>query len=498
MSLYLPMVMATSTGRGQFTMRASLCENPGENPPDSESFIDLVLMKNYVGYDILEAGSVIDNSDDVEEHDDEDGGDNGRQGSSENNGIDYTAREDVVIYAKDASGETVETTYINLTKETLTTSLSYTYFSVDGGTKWKKGPLNEKKFASLLNKGMTFMITDKFDAKAKKPEDDAAVYSFDTIAARPQAPKYKVNYLACADNTGATPGGWILMEASGIVLDSATLAALEIGAAGEDKKSVSEAGYGLWPENGGITLAEMPSTGKQATSVYYVRVKPSGTTPASKAVKVSVKGQAKAVTVKINYKNENIKLKEGMIVGFGENAPETLTEISADAASYEDYAGKVYIADTKEKASAGVNLSAYLTGSRNKLRVWKTATAKKPASAPFIIEPAARAAIAGETLSVTGGKLKLDKKYEVYDESKQKWGGLPKVSSSCELKVRLKATAKGGKESDSTYAASETAKLVITWGVTNAEKNKQGVTEVKIEIADEETDEPAADSADTQ
>ena len=57
---------------------------------------------------------------------------------------------------------------------------------------------------------------------------------------------------------------------------------------------------------------------------------------------------------------------------------------------------------------------------------------------------------------------------------------MPTVTASCELKVRLKATAKGGKEDGSSFAASDDAILKITYGVYDAEKNKSGITAAQI------------------
>ena len=108
------------------------------------------------------------------------------------------------------------------------------------------------------------------------------------------------------------------------------------------------------------------------------------------------------------------------------------------------------------------------------------ATAKKPASKPQVIELAARAPVGTDGVTVSNGKLTLDKKYEVYNEAKDKWGSCPKITESCELTIRLKATAKGGKESAGTFAASSFATLSVTYGVYDEEKNKEGVITAQI------------------
>ena len=59
---------------------------------------------------------------------------------------------------------------------------------------------------------------------------------------------------------------------------------------------------------------------------------------------------------------------------------------------------------------------------------------------------------------------------------------MPKVSESCELKIRLKSTAKVGKTSTTGSAASATAVLVITYGVVDALKGTEGITAAEIVI----------------
>ena len=407
----------------------------------------------------------------------------GESGDSENfdSGIVYN-KKDVIVYAKDASGENTEGTYINLTTEKFVTDLDYKCYSIDGGEKWKAATkkLTDKNISSMLNKGMTFVIADKFDSKAKKPSNDAIVYTFATLNARPAAPKFKVDYAEYADQTGATRGQWALTDASGAVLTSADLVKLDIGATDSKGKTVTEAGYGSWPSTGGLNVAPIDGT-KVAAHTYFVRVAPTTDTPASKVVKVKVKGQQKAPKLKVDYKKETLKVKKDMIVYFDDTPSASAEKATGELKAYSDLAGKYIIVD-EEMAKNGIDISAYITNERNTIMVWSGATSKKASTAAQTIVLAARQEIAEEELSPSGGKLKLDKKYEVYDEAKDKWGSLPKVEASCELKIRLKATAKGGAESDSTYAASNTATLAITYGEYEAGKDKLGIKAADIVI----------------
>ncbi|MCR5204845.1 MAG: hypothetical protein K6E47_07290, partial [Lachnospiraceae bacterium] len=162
--------------------------------------------------------------------------------------IDYTEREDVIIYANNASGTKVETTYINMTKETFTTDMDYKAYSVDGGNKWKKvdAKLTDAQFAKLLAKGMTFAITDELDEKGKKPSDKATILKFSKTEKADGAPKFKVDYVTWEDPSGATTGQFILTKADGTVYTATELReTYEIGIA--SGKTVDENGYGIWP-----------------------------------------------------------------------------------------------------------------------------------------------------------------------------------------------------------------------------------------------------------
>jgi hypothetical protein len=84
---------------------------------------------------------------------------------------------------------TPDTATINLTTETITLPTGYTVaaFSVDGGTKWRRGALPvATRFPRMLNKGMTLHITDNWNQSAKRPGDGAQTITFPAIGARPK------------------------------------------------------------------------------------------------------------------------------------------------------------------------------------------------------------------------------------------------------------------------------------------------------------------------
>jgi hypothetical protein len=215
------------------------------------------------------------------------------------------------------------------------------------------------------------------------------------------------------------------------------------------------------------------------TVTYFVRIKPTDDTPASKAVKVTVKGQQAAPKTKVDYKKEQIKLKKGEVLYFGESISGSVSELTENAATYEDYAGKMVVAGDSAKV---VDISPYITDARNTVMIWSAASSKKAASAVKTITLAARAPIAAETVTVSKGKMNLDKKYEVYYPGKNKWGGAPKPSESGEYRIRLKATVKSGQENDETFAAGLEGILKVTYGEWDTSKHKSGVTAASIVV----------------
>ncbi|MCL2763583.1 MAG: hypothetical protein FWD36_10380 [Treponema sp.] len=136
---------------------------------------------------------------------------------------------------------------INLTDETviLPSGFIVAAYSVNGGTKWKRGALPDAaKFPRLLNKGLTLHVTNNFDQKAKKPANGAQTITFPTIGARPKRNVEKLTpfygdshwvlakkgstasvfagYEYAPSSNGKTPDGgvWLQMPEEGIPIAS--------------------------------------------------------------------------------------------------------------------------------------------------------------------------------------------------------------------------------------------------------------------------------------
>ncbi|MCL2081959.1 MAG: hypothetical protein FWH04_01810 [Oscillospiraceae bacterium] len=204
--------------------------------------------------------------------------------------IDYASATDVIV---SSSG----TPKINLTTETIDLAgFAAAEFSLDGGTKWKAvkaDTFGDKKFAKLLNKGMTLHLKDA----------GGSTVTFPVINPRPK-PKLAINYAIAADLTGSTPGQWVLAEKKDA---SAATADMQIGVAGpndrgvENKgKTVDTNGWGKFQADRGICVRALPGGDKPKVlkTTYFYRAAPRKISDteyaaAGKPKKITAKGQQK-------------------------------------------------------------------------------------------------------------------------------------------------------------------------------------------------------------
>ncbi len=403
--------------------------------------------------------------------------------------------------------------YIDISAEKLFLKLpegvSIAAYSLDGGTKWKTGSIGSEEGADiskLLNKDMTLVLTTSYDKKAKGATaavaevkegetvktaavEAATVITFPAIKARPKADKLVVNYLPFADTTGKTTGQWTL-TAKEAEFSYDAVSGLQLSIAKEDKKTPLEIeegkSWGYFKSDAGINIQALPSDEKVAKSVYLIRTEPKtgegNWQPASKPYKVTATSEIKAPKMKADYKKELVKAKFGLSAYFG--TYKELKEAATVGEYNKDNPDATIIKNMdKETAKAGISISAYLTEERQPITMWMAATTKKPASAKQEVSLAARAYLNNYEYTPLKGKIKLLKEagqtHEVLkDEATNKYGTMPKVEGNTSLKVRAKATAKGGKEDDTTFAASQTGALNIAYGVYNpGEKSeKKGIT----------------------
>ena len=159
----------------------------------------------------------------------------------------------------------------------------------------------------------------------------------------------------------------------------------------------------------------------------------------------------------IDYKKEIIKLKKGYIYSTdgGDNFTEATTE------------------------SISLDVSDYITNGIS-IHIKKTADKSEPASKIQVIIPITRATLDSQTLTPERGRLKLDKKYEVYDSSTNKWGNLPPITTDTELEIRIKNTVEISGENVTGNASSVSGKLIITYGLYNTKSKRSGIITAEI------------------
>ncbi|MCL2031415.1 MAG: hypothetical protein FWG93_07695 [Oscillospiraceae bacterium] len=258
--------------------------------------------------------------------------------------------------------------HINLLEETINPGFAVAAYSVNGGKKWKKGPLpTDKKLEALFNKGMELWVASAWNDKdvkdgktvvAKKGvADSATVAKFPKIEKRPKANTEKLAPFYWPDNTNT----WVLSKkgASSYTPPEKAYLWAESG----DGKTPS----GSWQSlpGGGWTLKE---PGTKATFLFKSAavIKDGSYIPASKTFRAKPSALLKTPAYKAPAEKKGaavLKLKKGDFCKLGDkvygslSAPTTLNIVHT------------VTDDTKELPGGAA------------LTIWKEATGKKPRSA---------------------------------------------------------------------------------------------------------------------
>jgi hypothetical protein len=345
----------------------------------------------------------------------------------------------------------VEDCYIDLTRETLNIPARFNIeaHSFDAGRTWRAGGLTNEAFAKRLNRETELWLCFRdYNPNSRKPQgsgDEHNIIAFDKIGARPGAPRLVVNYAVstCLEDES---GSFMLTLRDGTVPASDIL----IGVADNSGRRVNNRGFGRFNRDTGISLEVQE--GKRATrTTYFIRSAPLATgrafTAASKTRRVRALSKRLAPAHEINFNSETIRLKNGEAYALGLDDFITVTE----------------------RKGIELDVSAHITDKRF-IRIRGTGTARRPMSAIQTIAPPDRHSLEAVVLNPSNGVLALDPKYQVYDPVRQRWAGLPRVTASAELVIRLKA-ANG-------WAASEPGTLSITFGETAP--GRTGITAAQI------------------
>jgi hypothetical protein len=285
-----------------------------------------------------------------------------RDATPDNCCIDYS-RPDIIVPGSVAGFS------INLTKETLTIpgGFSVTHFRTDEN-KWKpvKQALTAERFPRLLNKDMKLEIKDANDV----------VVTFPKINKRAPQQKFAINYRIGRDQTGATPGEWVLVrrEDAKNANVQAVKAGIQIGLAamvnGKPGKTTDAKGFGYFYDHCGICVKPLPDAvgAKPVRTTYFIRMEPAQNgevyTAASRARRIRASGELRAPKASV---------RERAAKG---NSPATAT-LRVRANTYTIIPNR---ANGEAELHAAKN-DIDVLGIAGNIEVWTAASARRPASA---------------------------------------------------------------------------------------------------------------------
>jgi hypothetical protein len=243
-------------------------------------------------------------------------------------------------------------------------------YSTNGGTKWRNvagKPFDNAMLQKLLNKNLTLHLSDKpINKKTKEPAEDAEVITFAGINKRPKAPKLTVNYAIRADETGETPGQWVLTEKGGT---DAVRAEIQIGAADSKRKNrvTDRRHFGHFYSVNGICVKELEGEKPEKTA-YLLRTAPvqddETYTAASKPRKVTALSESKVTKYKVKLTKASKTRPAAAAIRIRANTYTSMAEETA----YHD-------------AKDAVDVLEY----KGSIKLWTGATAKRPASKHQVI-----------------------------------------------------------------------------------------------------------------
>ncbi len=288
----------------------------------------------------------------------------------------------------------------------------YWYLSSNGGTKFQKlyvaaGQDGYFDLRKVFGKNQVDLVLRKSQEDADPAEIKSNILRASVNARAEFSKEYKPNPFVSRQY----PENWTLYGLSG----SARL----------EYRVQGTAAWIPFPNQTGLPLlleSEQNMKKKPQKLEFRVAANAAARIPASASKKITQPKQVKAPKLKLDYKKETIKLKDGIFYAFAGSSDEEFENLS-----FSQSAGLVDIASA---ITNGQTIYAYTPE-----------TDKKSRSAIAKVIPAAR----GETpdgdegVVLLKGKAKLVSGFEVYG-SKEKWGSLAKGDAA--VLVRRKPTAK--------------------------------------------------------
>lgn len=401
--------------------------------------------------------------------------------------------EDVYEPATDSNQPTLT---LNFTTETWTGTVTPKWSSIDGTT-WKA--TDAKMLESIINsikKGKSidglWLADSTVNPSAKDFTGAGTVWVVtQTINARPAAPKIVIDYrigngkfIIQTDKT-KTKSEWADAD-----IECAQGMLYKAGAAtyGDNVNFID------FPTTG-VALAPNMSDGKQdKTRTYFFRLKPvidleaKAITPLSdnsKPKATKVPGLLAAPKPKVDYKKELIKLKVGdeYVVASETSLVASPTSLIPDKDAAK--AGLVFgNSESANKFEVPVGGKMYV-GIRTATNIAKNKPQSAVAIVPVVGYQGWTAALTAKIqggLDKTTGKYKAPKdiKFEAYDETKGKWGGIKlNKTGDTTLDIRVKSTAKydakGTLEKDMLKSGTTASELVTVTFIGGEDENGKAI-----------------------
>jgi hypothetical protein len=339
--------------------------------------------------------------------------------------------------------------FINLTTEVISVPITVAEYSVNGGSKWKRGalPTNPVK---LFNRELTLSV--------RSERGGGTQIDFPKINARPRvnveklrpwysAETWTLRATAAKENTVANPPAaptnvyeWIQGDTtSGLIPTSPE--------------------WNLMSEGHGFNIVQAE---KGVRIAYFFRSEPVGEngeyTPASRPFRVRPAAFRKSLNLRINYKIEVLKTKIGQEYSTDGGATWTPAPVNSD--------GKAILLD----------VSGFITEG-DEILIRTATTGRRTRTVTQSINPQPRARLAEalpRELPVSNGRIDAEALRPYNVKIDDRWKSVPRFNAATAgvYDIRVSPTAVMSKGEWTGDAASITGTLTVTWGVVG--KNSKG------------------------
>jgi hypothetical protein len=352
---------------------------------------------------------------------------------------------------------------IDLTAETIAVSgFTVAAFSVDGGSKWRRGPLptDPRRQSALFNKDLELWVSDVFNDRNKAVTkaadinaantDNDRIIKFPKINARPRGNEVRLRPLYRTESDlwfapGEGPEGyegrrwdyWALQDAE----DN------EISAETRDRYQYAQTSDGRPPAGGWKPedWKQIPERGfeigaqTEARAVFFISTAPSAVeadgsttyTPRSQIFRIAPANLGRAPNYRVNYRSESLRLRSNDF--WSVDGGETWNPV---------------VGDKPEPLVISDEISL-----EDRFLIRRGSVGRRPRTESQALEPLRRLRMSEDNLNPAGniplatgnGRITTDlKAYEVLDTTRTpaRWGRVPRVTTAGvhSFPIRLRAT----------------------------------------------------------